>query len=47
MGARGYLSRRHSCVGGNVRHRPDTPSVYRKLLTRGLFTPEESNRHDR
>ena len=48
MGARGYLSRRYSYVGGNVTAAPEhVISAYRKLVTRGLFTPEKGNNHDR
>ena len=42
MGARGYLSRRYSYVGGNVTAAPEhVISAYRKLVTRGLFTSEQ------
>ncbi|MCK1421823.1 TetR/AcrR family transcriptional regulator [Bradyrhizobium sp. 180] len=38
MGARGYLSRRYSYLGGGVTAVPDHVfSAYRKLMTRGLF----------
>jgi len=48
MGARGYLSRRYSYVGGSVSAAPgQVISAYRKLVTRGLFTPEKGNNHDR
>ena len=48
MGARGYLSRRYSYVGGSVTAAPEhVISAYRKLVTRGLFTPEKGNNHDR
>jgi AcrR family transcriptional regulator len=53
MGARGYLSRRYSYSGGKVTAVPDhVLSAYRKLITRGLFTPQEEahgkgNHHDR
>jgi AcrR family transcriptional regulator len=48
MGARGYLSRRYSYSGGAVTAVPDhVISAYRKLVTRGLFSPEKSNGHDR
>ena len=48
MGARGYLSRRYSYVGGSVTAAPEhVISAYRKLVTRGLFTPEKGNSHDR
>jgi AcrR family transcriptional regulator len=48
MGARGYLSRRYSYVGGNVTAAPEhVISAYRKLVTRGLFTPEIGNNHVR
>jgi AcrR family transcriptional regulator len=42
MGARGYLSRRYSYSGGKVTAVPDhVLSAYQKLVTRGLFTPQE------
>ena len=48
MGARGYLSRRYSYVGGKVTAVPDhVISAYQKLVTRGLFTPDKGNGHDR
>ena len=49
MGARGYLSRRYSYSGGKVTAVPDhVLSAYQKLVTRGLFNPqEEGDRHDR
>ncbi|MEH2519256.1 AcrR family transcriptional regulator [Bradyrhizobium sp. AZCC 1610] len=48
MGARGYLSRRYSYSGGAVTAVPDhVISAYQKLVTRGLFTPEKGNNHDR
>jgi AcrR family transcriptional regulator len=48
MGARGYLSRRYSYVGGVVTAVPDhVISAYQKLVTRGLFTSDKSNGHDR
>jgi AcrR family transcriptional regulator len=49
MGARGYLSRRYSYSGGKVTAVPDhVLSAYQKLVTRGLFNPqEEANQHDR
>jgi AcrR family transcriptional regulator len=49
MGARGYLSRRYSYSGGKVTAVPDhVLSAYQKLVTRGLFNPqEEGNPHDR
>jgi hypothetical protein len=48
MGARGYLSRRYSYVGGSVTAAPEhVISAYRKLVTRGLYTPEKGNNHDR
>jgi AcrR family transcriptional regulator len=49
MGARGYLSRRYSYVGGKVTAPPDhVISAYRKLVTRGLFNrTSEGNGHDR
>lgn len=41
MGARGYLSRRYSYADGAVTAVPDhVISAYRKLITRGLFTPD-------
>src|SRR5215468_9728319 len=44
MGARGYLSRRYSYSGGKVVAVPDhVLSAYQKLVTRGLFSPEEGN----
>ena len=48
MGARGYLSRRYSYAGGKVTAVPDhVISAYQKLVTRGLFTPDKGNGHDR
>src|SRR5712691_3978629 len=48
MGARGYLSRRYSYAGGKVTAVPDhVISAYRKLVTRGLFTPDKGNSRDR
>ena len=48
MGARGYLSRRYSYAGGKVTAVPDhVISAYQKLVTRGLFTPDRGNGHDR
>jgi AcrR family transcriptional regulator len=48
MGARGYLSRRYSNAGGKVTAVPDhVISAYQKLVTRGLFTPDKGNGHDR
>jgi AcrR family transcriptional regulator len=48
MGARGYLSRRYSYAGGEVTAVPDhVISAYQKLVTRGLFTPDRGNGHDR
>jgi AcrR family transcriptional regulator len=53
MGARGYLSRRYSYSGGKVTTVPHhVLSAYRKLITRGLFTPPEDGQengraHDR
>jgi len=48
MGARGYLSRRYSYAGGTVTAVPDhVISAYQKLITRGLFTPDKGNGHDR
>ena len=48
MGARGYLSRRYSYVGGSVTAAPEhVISAYRKLVTRGLFTLDKGNGHDR
>jgi AcrR family transcriptional regulator len=48
MGARGYLSRRYSYAGGDVRAAPEhVISAYRKLVTRGLFTQDKGNDHDR
>ena len=48
MGARGYLSRRYSYAGGDVTAVPDhVISAYQKLVTRGLFTPDKGNGHDR
>jgi AcrR family transcriptional regulator len=48
MGARGYLSRRYSYAGGKVTAVPDhVISAYQKLVTRGLFTPDKDNGHDR
>jgi AcrR family transcriptional regulator len=48
MGARGYLSRRYSYAGGAVTAAPDhVISAYRKLVTRGLFTPDKGNGNDR
>ena len=49
MGARGYLSRRYSYSGGKVTAVPDhVLSAYQKLVTRGLFNPqEEENQHER
>jgi AcrR family transcriptional regulator len=48
MGARGYLSRRYSYSGGAVTAVPDhVISAYQKLVTRGLFSPEKINGHDR
>ena len=48
MGARGYLSRRYSYAGGKVTAVPDhVISAYRKLVTRGLFTPDKGNDHGR
>jgi AcrR family transcriptional regulator len=48
MGARGYLSRRYSYAGGKVTAVPDhVISAYQKLITRGLFTPDKGNGHDR
>jgi AcrR family transcriptional regulator len=45
MGARGYLSRRYSYAGGVVTAVPDhVISAYRKLVTRGLFTPNKGTR---
>ena len=42
MGARGYLSRRYSYADGAVTAVPDhVISAYRKLVTRGLFTPDK------
>ena len=44
MGARGYLSRRYSYAGGAVTAVPEhVISAYRKLVTRGLFTPDKGN----
>ena len=49
MGARGYLSRRYSYIGGTVTAVPDhVISAYQKLVTRGLFNaPGKGNGHDR
>jgi len=48
MGARGYLSRRYSYAAGKVTAVPDhVISAYQKLVTRGLFTPDKGNGHDR
>ena len=48
MGARGYLIRRYSYAGGKVTSVPDhVISAYQKLVTRGLFTPDKGNGHDR
>src|SRR5256714_11522340 len=49
MGARGYLSRRYSYVGGSVTAVPEhVISAYQRLMTRGLFNaPDEANGHDR
>src|SRR6266478_1251563 len=49
MGARGYLSRRYSYSPDGVTAVPDhVISAYRKLITRGLFTPRsEGDNHDR
>ena len=48
MGARGYLSRRYSYADGDVRAAPEhVISAYQKLVTRGLFTPDKGNNHDR
>ena len=48
MGARGYLSRRYSYAGGDVRAAPEhVISAYEKLVTRGLFTSNKGNNHDR
>jgi AcrR family transcriptional regulator len=45
MGARGYLSRRYSYANGAVTAVPEhVISAYRKLITRGLFTPDKGNR---
>jgi AcrR family transcriptional regulator len=45
MGARGYLSRRYSYAGGAVTAVPEhVISAYRKLVVRGLFTPDKGNR---
>jgi AcrR family transcriptional regulator len=45
MGARGYLSRRYSYANGAVTAVPEhVISAYRKLVTRGLFTPDKGNR---
>lgn len=47
MGARGYLSRRYSYVGGAVTAVPEhVISAYQKLVTRGLFTSKKSSSHD-
>lgn len=44
MGARGYLSRRYSYANGAVTAVPEhVISAYRKLVTRGLFTPDKGN----
>lgn len=48
MGARGYLSRRYSFSGGSVTAAPGhVISAYEKLVTRGLFTPDQGNGHER
>src|ERR1700754_5322962 len=48
MGARGYLSRRYSYAGAAVTAVPEhVISAYRKLVTRGLFTADKGNGHDR
>lgn len=48
MGARGYLSRRYSYAGGKVTAVPEhVISAYQKLVTRGLFTPDKGDPHDR
>jgi AcrR family transcriptional regulator len=48
MGARGYLSRRYSYADGAVTVVSDhVISAYRKLVTRGLFTPDTDNGHER
>ena len=45
MGARGYLSRRYSYSGGKVTAVPDhVLSAYQKLVTRGLFNPQEEGK---
>lgn len=47
MGARGYLSRRYSYANGAVTAVPEhVISAYRKLVTRGLFTPDRATGHD-
>src|SRR5436305_7900071 len=47
MGARGYLSRRYSYVGGSVTAAPaHVISAYRKLITRALFTPARRTEPD-
>jgi AcrR family transcriptional regulator len=44
MGARGYLSRRYSYANGAATAVPaHVISAYRKLVTRGLFTPQKGN----
>src|SRR4051812_3220551 len=49
MGARGYLSRRYSYVGGATAAVPDhVISAYRKLVTRGLFnSADKESDHER
>ena len=45
MGARGYLSRRYSYADGAVTAVPEhVISAYRKLVTRGLFSPDKGSR---
>ena len=47
MGAR-LSERRYSYVGGDVTAAPEHfLSAYRELVTRGLFTLEKGNNHDR
>jgi hypothetical protein len=47
MGARDRLNRCCRYVGGVTAAPEHVISAYRKLVTRGLFTPEKGNNHDR